>query len=161
MSYMSYIQYWNPEVDRTKWGSGPWDGEPDKISWTDEATGLSCLIVRNRIGSLCGYVAVEPGHPLHGSSDWDIPLDAHGGITFTDSCDEDAPIEGAICHVPAPGKPADVWWFGFDCAHAWDVSPALSQVLGRFPNGTDITYKTVGYVRSECERLAAQLKALA
>ena len=23
-----------------------------------------------------------------------------------------------ICHIPGPGRPKDVWWFGFDCAHS-------------------------------------------
>jgi len=53
-------------VDRTGWGSGPWDGEPDKRQWQDEATGLPCLIVRTTLGHLCGYVGVPEGHLLHG-----------------------------------------------------------------------------------------------
>lgn len=47
--------------NRVKWGPGPWDGEPDKMQWTDPATGLDCLIVRNTLGALCGYVGVTPG----------------------------------------------------------------------------------------------------
>jgi hypothetical protein len=52
-------------VDRTGWPAGEWDGEPDKLFWTDATTGLPCLIVRNRMGALCGYVAVDSTHRLY------------------------------------------------------------------------------------------------
>lgn len=52
--------------DKKAWGHGPWQDEPDKISWVDEATGLDCLIVRNHGGALCGYVGVPETHPLFG-----------------------------------------------------------------------------------------------
>src|SRR5690606_37087186 len=52
-------------IDRSGWSSGPWDSEPDKIRWTDQITGLDCLIVRQRPGHLCGYVGVEPEHRLY------------------------------------------------------------------------------------------------
>ncbi len=51
-------------VQKTKWGEGPWQAEPDKVEWRH--LGLPCLIVRNGSGALCGYVGVPPTHPLHG-----------------------------------------------------------------------------------------------
>lgn len=54
-------------VDKSKWGRGPWDGEPDKKQWQDEVTGLPCLAVRNPSGgNWCGYVGIPKRHPLHG-----------------------------------------------------------------------------------------------
>lgn len=52
--------------DKGSWGPGPWRDEIDKAQWVDELTGLDCLIVRNRMGGLCGYVGVPESHPLHG-----------------------------------------------------------------------------------------------
>lgn len=52
--------------DKSTWGAGPWQSEPDKRQWTDAATGLPCLIVRGPSGALCGYVGVPKSHPLHG-----------------------------------------------------------------------------------------------
>lgn len=52
-------------IDKSPWGAGPWDIEPDKMQWRDEATGLPCLIVRNHGGAWCGYVGVADGHPLY------------------------------------------------------------------------------------------------
>lgn len=153
------ITYINPELDKTKWCSGPWDTEPDKISWTDEVTGLPCLIVRNQLGSLCGYVAVEPGHPMHGKDYDEVPVTVHGGLTFADSCNESGPVEQSVCHVPEPGKPSDVWWFGFDCAHYDDASPVTLRYYPGSAFGAN--YKPVGYVRRECVGLAGQLAAMA
>lgn len=53
-------------MDKSTWGDGPWQHEPDKVQWTDEATGLPCLAVRNRFGAWCGYVGVDEDHPWHG-----------------------------------------------------------------------------------------------
>lgn len=57
---------WRWDKIKPSWGPGPWEEEPDKRQWTDPATGLPCLIVRNRLGGLCGYVGVPPSHPWYG-----------------------------------------------------------------------------------------------
>ena len=149
--------------------AGPWDGEPDRLEF--RAAGLPCLLVRNGSGAWCGYAAVPPGHPLHGKGYSDPELEevsAHGGLTYAAGC------QGKICHVPAPGEPDDVWWFGFDCSHAWDISPSDYWLGLRHPGlferplpvPTDIripaslsfgSYKTMAYARAEAERLARQL----
>lgn len=168
-------QSWiNDKSDRAKWPSGPWDGEPDKVQWKDEATGLVCLANRHpRSGNWCGYVGVPPGHRLHGVGYEDVRItppegtednwpDVHGGLTFSDKCSEsDAPCRG-ICHIPAPGDPDDVWWLGFDCAHSGDASPddyrREQEANGAYPWGVgDKTYKSLGYVKAECRSLAAQI----
>lgn len=155
--------YFNPDIDRSEWGPGPWDDEPDKISWTDESTDLPCLLVRNGMGVWCGYVAVEPGHPLHGTDYWGLNLDVHGGLTFSSYCAEEGAEAGNICHVPGPGKPANVWWYGFDSGHAWDLVPSMLRMwreLGDALVGINHSYRTASYMRTECERLARQLSDL-
>ena len=137
-------------ADRSEWSAGPWDSEPDKRQWTDWATGLPCLIVRQDRGHLCGYVGVAPSHPYYETGDpFGLPLDVHGGITFGRMCAEDESAEGAVCHIdPNDG---DRFWLGFDLAHWGDTAPNV-MVWNR--GGT---YRTFGYVARECERLAAQL----
>src|SRR5262249_25376638 len=115
-------------VDKSAWGDGAWQTEPDKIQWTDEATGLPCLPVRKpRSGSWCGYVGVPEEHRMFGLSydqasslAADEYLRVHGGLTFAGTCQEGAEDTG-ICHIPQPGQPDKVWWLGFDCAHAGDI----------------------------------------
>lgn len=105
------------------WGEGPWNNEEDHGVWIDSATGLDCMINRGPSGALCGYVGVPPSHPWHGlkydAVDFDITV--HGGLTYSNACQED----GEICHIPEEGREHDIWWFGFDCAHAMDVAPRM------------------------------------
>jgi hypothetical protein len=141
-------------VDREGWPAGPWDGEPDRIEWRHR--GLPCLIVRNGNGALCGYAGVPPRHPWHGLEYDGIDADVHGGLTYAAAC------AGHICHVPAPGEPDDVWWLGFDCGHAFDItprfmSPALAEIIRRSP--LEHAYHTIDYVKAEVERLADQALA--
>ena len=138
---------------------GPWDDEPDKAQWVDDATGLDCLIVRNGLGALCGYVGLPPGHPLHGVGYDDADVQVHGGLTFAGPCQDGAEDGPGVCHVPEPGRPADVWWLGFDCAHAGDLSPSLQQHYGPMAAlyREQSTYRTFDYVRAEVADLAGQL----
>ena len=56
-------------IDKSTWGEGEWQNEPDKKQWQDEETNYPCLIVRSPVsGSLCGYVGVSEGHALFGKS---------------------------------------------------------------------------------------------
>lgn len=88
-------------VDKSEWGPGPWQDEPDKLQWEDKATGLACLIVRGPAGALCGYVGVPQSHPWFGVDynqctreskceetwcDHRPCVEVHGGLTFADSC---------------------------------------------------------------------------
>ena len=95
----------------------PWLKEPDRVLFKYE--GFPCLLNRAPTGAWCGYVGVPPGHPAHGKDYGDVEVHVHGGLTYSDSCQEDGPI----CHVPEPGEPDDVWWLGFDCAHYNDFAP--------------------------------------
>lgn len=135
---------------RERAGPGPWDHEPDKIQWSDDATGLPCLIVRGPLGALCGYVGVPEGHPWYGVEFSAVNAEVHGGLTYSSPCQHG----GKICHVPEPGEPDNVWWLGFDCAHLGDLTPGAYL--------DDGTYRDVGYVTRETAHLAqqAQLAAL-
>lgn len=162
-------------LDRTRWGPGEWDAEPDKVQWFDERVGLPMLAVRHpELGHWCGYVGVAPGHPLHGAKyqDVDENFDVHGGITFSGKCQPGGGENHGICHVPEPGEPDDVWWFGFDCCHFNDLSPGLEATmreveartrsslgfkLGVPHPGFTKWYKPLVYVKVECYRLGRQL----
>lgn len=149
-------------IDKSTWElRGEWDNEPDKVQWQDEQTGLPCLIVRSRHGgNLCGYVGVAEGHPLYGKGYDEVPSDyhdVHGGLTFANKCQPSEDESRGICHVPDPGEPDHVWWFGFDCAHSWDLCPARARQFGAFAPFEGETYRAIGYVRADVQKLAAQL----
>jgi hypothetical protein len=159
-------------VDKSEWPRGEWDQEPDKVQWPDPETGLPCLIVRGPSGALCGYVGVPDTHPWHGkeygaaigdctdlcdedyhSHRIDSQIRVHGGLTFSDACANSADESRHICHVPEPGEPDHVWWFGFDCAHSGDLCPQRERY---FSSGYEY-YKNIDYVRREVTKLAKQL----
>lgn len=163
-------------VDKSEWGDGPWQSEPDKRQWQDETTGLPCLIVRGPSGALCGYVGVSKDHPAHGKDYWArrydddgnevalspaeqaiYDIEVHGGLTFADGCSHGTDESRGICHRPDAGEPDDVWWFGFDCAHSGDFSPRRERE-SMFNDGW---YRDIEYVTAEVRSLAKQLAAAA
>ena len=133
-------------INKSKWGPGPWQSEPDR--WEGEHEGFPLLITRvEHSGHLCGYVAVPPGHPWHGKSYDDVNAEVHGGITYAEAC------SGDVCHVPKPGEPDDVWWLGFDHAHSGDFCPAMGHLF------RGESYRSIAYVQDGCRSLAEQAKA--
>lgn len=135
-------------IDKSSWGPGPWQSEPDHVRWISP-TGLRCEIMRSHItGALCGYAHVPRGHRYWGLS-WrrqQRAIDVHGGVTF------------------AAVVPGGRYAIGFDCAHYQDDTPALNalvQSLGMppLPSPRFSAYRSLDYVHAETERLAAQIAA--
>ena len=138
-------------VDRSTWPRGEWDNEPeDRIEWRS-SDGVPCLMVRSRMGAWCGYAAVGPDHPWHGKDYGhdDVSVDVHGGLTYANRCQAGG---GPICHVPLPGEPDPVWWFGFDCLHLGDMYPGEGYRIDPMSS-----YRSREYVRRQVESLAEQL----
>ena len=149
---METIEY--KSHDRTKWPSGEWDNEPDKIQWQDPTTKLPCLMVRNGIGGWCGYVGVLQDHPAYEVDYDDVAAEVHGGLTYSNDCVEG--LEGeSICHIPGIGETDDVWWLGFDCVHGGDAYPEVSAAM-LFDTSFG-SYKNQKYVTEQVTSLAAQL----
>jgi hypothetical protein len=122
-----------------KYGNGPWVDEPDRVEFEHE--GFPCLVLRNdACGFLCGYVAIPDGHPWR-VKDAASAADVHGGVTFDGGTLRDQ---------------GDRFWVGFDCAHAWDISPFNAL---RFGAERDQSYKDVEFVKRNCMGLAEQAKA--
>jgi hypothetical protein len=144
-------------LDKSAWGPGPWQDEPDRVDFVH--AGFACFAKRGPAGSWCGYVGVPSDHPAYGKEYDDVDVDVHGGLTYSDRC------QGELCHIPEPGMPDDVWWFGFDCAHLLDLSPGRnsrmrSTGMSHDPEFFREVYRDLSYVRSQIESLAEQLRAM-
>lgn len=143
-------------VDRTTWTSGEWDNEPDRVSWIDPETGISCIANRIRAGTWCGYVAVRPGHSWH-SVHYDgiagTDVHAHGGLTYS-GCD--------LSCFPAEDALNGLWFIGFDCAHAGDLMPGTAALFTEARNVLcessvfGETYRNLEFVKQQCTSLALQ-----
>lgn len=173
---------------RTKLGGGNKMYE-SKIEKEFEHQGYKCVVIMTDMGHRCGYVGIPKKHPLYGVygseehkslpaedlqqqevgkrgiiplvcfgakedkvyASPDVYFDVHGGITFSD---------GGLRALP---DVKDLWWFGFDCAHAGDapdlnkMNPKLREVYEKFPSKTDVV-RTLKYCIQECKNLADQLK---
>jgi hypothetical protein len=79
-----------------------------------------CLVMRGP-SSLCGYVGVKPGHVIFGKEYDDIPVDVHGGLTFSRLGDKD------------DNWPKGYYWIGWDYGHSGDKSFYYLE----YPNLTD------------------------
>lgn len=90
------------------------------------------------VGEANGYAIIPKGHPMHGKNYDDIPVDIHGGLTFSAPADKlDWP------EIPATQK--DGWVVGFDTCHFMDTPE-------RWPTSA---------VLDEAKNLAEQLDNLA
>ena len=97
---------------------------------------IECIIQRNRVGALCGYVLINSDNTLYGL-DYDeisyrIDFTPHGGLTYSDKTDGS-------------------WKVGFDCSHAGDFCPNLPTNYG---GGI---YRDLEYVKNECKQLAKSI----
>lgn len=142
--------------EKAEWGPGPWSDEPDEVRWVDAETGFPCVILRNRLGGLCGYVGVPSSHPFHGVNYGSCPtqcgrrrcghspesrLEVHGGLTYSGAYPESG-------HAMR-----ELWWFGFDCTHPGDLAPSMVE----YGASSECTYRDRAYVEAEVKRLARQL----
>jgi hypothetical protein len=101
-------------------------------------------------------VGVSKDHPSFQKNYDDVEgVGVHGGLTFSDFCQESDSNHG-ICHLVEPGDDDHVWWLGFDCAHAGDMSPAFKEWGMKFLRYDQ--YRDMEYVRGQCQNLARQLK---
>lgn len=140
------IAFLRREIDKSTWGDGPWQSEPDRVMWM--SGGLFCMILRGEPGGLCGYVGLPEGHPLHGTNGQFLKV--HGGVTW------------------AKGDGWS-WWLGFDCGHGFDCSPGIEARLPPdmrerlhsldelLPGLRAHTYRPIGYVRDEVESMVRQI----
>ena len=138
-------------INKDGWDDGVWQLEPDESQFNLE-NGAPGIIKRSVNGALMGYMPIGSLHPFHGKSFDKIPVDVHGGLSF--SKNELIYNDRLAGFASSKGW----WWIGFDCAHAFDIMPAFGN-MGMKPY-PDATYKPYHYVRWELNRLAMQMERL-
>jgi hypothetical protein len=154
--------------------------------------GYRCVVLALDHGHRCGYVAIPRGHVLFGIEHGDDLPDHIAFITDTIMEDADVSHRGPMAVFMAAltgntrrldividvhgsltysaGKDnypvltdADVWWFGFDCAHSGDgkdfsiMSNQAKDSYNRFYLHSEGIVRTKDYVESHCRLLSRQL----
>jgi len=111
---------------------------------TFEYKGFKIVILRMMYmgGQLNGYVRLPKGHKFYGKGYDDIPIECHGGLTFTGDLENDGDF-----------------YIGFDTAHYMDYMPFMQMFLKREDRGDNPNehYKDINYVRNECKSIVDQL----
>jgi hypothetical protein len=123
-------------VDKSSWGKGEWNQEPDIVKIID---GARCFMIRRgppSLGHLCGYFGVFESHPFF-EKDYNSIQKFDVEITFASKWYDQSGI---------------VWWFGWDHAHWDDLSPGMLKHY----RGSG-TYKNIRYVMNEIEQINNQL----
>lgn len=134
----------------------PWLTEPTYERWI-HPSGLVCEIARaDVLDNWRGYVQVPEDHPIRlfdlDPQGWDdtnpkyIKFSVHGGVTWASA--------GNLIYCPDK----DVYRIGFDCAHAWDISPKYTSLFPGHP--CDVQWRDIEYVRAETNSLAEQISKI-
>lgn len=125
------------------------------IECTFESCGYPCAVLFQPLGHRCGYVGVPKAHPCYGKNYTEVEIDCHGGLTYADG--------QLFC-----SRRDDLWWFGFDCAHAGDAED-LGAMERYYPGSQELVVvlrtlrdcgvvRTVDFVMEQCAHIADQLK---
>lgn len=110
--------------DKSSWGPGEWQNEPDYHEFVYK--GYHCFCKRVMFsGHWCGYVElpldIAQKFCLLDKKMWEIDIDCHGGITYNEN------------FLPPDGEESEFFrYIGFDCAHSEDICPKMEQDLNLF-----------------------------
>lgn len=123
---------------------------PERLLSSGIIEGYEWEVTHNTMGSRCGYVRLPKGHPWFGMPTFNMPVECHGGCTFSEP---DTPCTKT-------GED-DGWWIGFDCAHSCDaVDPELPSELPEALKGLNLRLggevRTQEYVEAQCASIIAQ-----
>lgn len=132
-----------------------------------EYKGYPCVVMFMLWGChRCGYVWIMKGLKYYGKEyDELVMIDCNGGLTYAEDN-----LFGQ--------DDKDMWWIGFDCAHAWDARDFktgrryaaadpeelksieyLAELDRKYDTGGEV--RTLEYVEAECKRILDQLEELA
>lgn len=109
--------------------------------------GFSCDVKATEAGFRCGYVTIPKEHKYFKLHYGDIPIECHGGLTYSKLSKE------------------KLWIIGFDCAHLDDAKdPSLMSEFYRefheisgYPCNDLKSIKSLKYCIRECESIVDQV----
>ncbi len=102
--------------------------------------GIRFIIMRGP-ASLCAYVGISVDHPLAGKNYDDLPIRAHGGLTYS--------REGG------DNYPAGYYWYGWDYAHGGDYCFYYDKepLAGRYSQSKDTKWLVEEVIEDSWETL--------
>lgn len=110
-----------------------------------------CVVSRASVmNHLCGYVGLPKQHHLYKADGWEMDIEVHGGITFSNFWKK------------REGFKRKYWYIGFDAGHYMDYIPGLVETLERIGGSSRFfrdynVYRNMAYMTDETMLLARQL----
>lgn len=144
-------------IDKTLWGDGPWQNEPDELRF--EYKGYTCELRRNIFvtGAWCGYVFMKSTCKASTDDKYKASqlIKVHGEITYAYLGIDDSTGE-EICIL------------GFDLGHLNDLMPLKQTNTGMINLLNSLTeakgtyafkkiYRTMKYAKKQCESMVDQI----
>lgn len=122
--------------DKSSWGPGPWQDEPDDVRWSDSVTGIRCLLWRSSgVGRWCCHCALPGNHPWERLAADEIRLPTVGRSITS---------KGIV-----NGDGGCLIWIGFEC-------DGLKPGLG-LPRDRRLVYRSQEYATVLVLRLAVDI----
>jgi hypothetical protein len=122
-----------------------------KIETNEVINGYQVLVIATPMGHRCGYVGVPKDHKYY-EVDYNAidNIDCHGGLTFS----------GRFTDVDP-----ELWFIGFDCAHAWDAKDPelLEEPYESIHRDYELVFDTESVIRTnafcldECSKIIEQI----
>jgi hypothetical protein len=130
--------------------------EPDLMIARHVETDFIVAVVRQASPlHLCGYVGIRGPHPIREVESYiEFDIECHGGVTYYGADVGYGCVENSVNALCGKLWGAADYWIGFDCQHAWDLSPAQDRLA---PMTNDAVYRNFEYVLGECKSVAKQL----
>jgi hypothetical protein len=100
--------------------------------------GIRFIVMRGP-SSLCAYVGIPLEHPLAGHSYDDLPVEAHGGLTYAGKGDK--------------WRPEGFYWYGWDYSHAGDWSFYQDKLPVSLTIGTDKKWLVEDVIKDSWEAI--------
>lgn len=145
------------KIDRSSWGSGPWDNEPD--FHVVRYRGYKIVLSRSNLGNWRAYIGV-PLKSKWARKEYYDQINVVGGVTWSET------------ELPWGESEEGMFYIGFDYAHSNDFIPGLPLVNSRFnelrEKFLDLyplfvpfdkrDYKTMKYVIQEMKRVVKKIE---
>lgn len=117
----------------------PEEDEPGTIYYDRQERGVRGIVMRGPF-SLTAYLGVPADHPLTAVGDYDdLPLNVHGGLTYS-GCGKE--------------WPQGWYWWGWDYAHAGDLSYESTASTGDREHNFDDVLGELNEAWHQFEKLA-------
>lgn len=132
-------------------GNDPWNNEENRYSFYYK--GYLCLILRNHLGSLCGYVGVTSTNVFY-QAEPPMDLIVYGNISYAGYGDTETIGAPWFQRPITDAEGRTLWWVGFTCSSSDDFCPAFAESV------KDAVEKETPYIPASMGGIAGEYKDL-